>query len=69
MPIDWDREQVFWDVTAWAELPEDWLDTVIRRVLRLSAGKAEPPLAAWVRIQQNIEAVAPSLLHQEEDRS
>ena len=69
MSVDWTGELASWGVTAETEPPEDWLAAVIRRALRSLVGNAAPPPAAWVRIRHNIEAMAPSLLHQEEDPS
>ena len=57
MPVDWNREQDSWDVTAGAEPPEDWLATIIRKALQSLLGNAEPSAESWARIRQNIEAM------------
>ena len=45
-----------------AEPPEDWLATLIRRILHTWIDDAEPPPDVWTRIRRCIEATTPSTL-------
>jgi len=47
-------------MTAKSELPADWIDAVIRKVLQSPVGDAGPSPAAWTRICRRIEALASS---------
>ena len=49
-----------------AEPPEDWLATLICRILHTWIDDAEPPPDVWIRIRRRIEAITPPIFYQEE---
>jgi hypothetical protein len=61
MQVDRVGEPVLRDVAPGAELPEDWLATVMRAALQEWAEGIEPPPHTWDRIRRRIQALVPSL--------
>jgi hypothetical protein len=59
--VDRIEEPVLRDVAPGAELPEDWLATVMRAALHEWAEGIEPPPHTWDRIRRRIQALVPSL--------
>lgn len=45
-----------------AEPPEDWLATLIRRILHTWMNDAEPPPDVWTRIRRRIETTPSTFL-------
>jgi len=61
MRVDRIGEPVLRDVAPGAELPEDWLATVVRAALQEWAESIEPPPHTWDRIRRRIQALVPSM--------
>jgi hypothetical protein len=61
MQVDRIGEPELQDVAPGAELPEDWLATVMRATLQEWAEGIEPSPHTWDRIRQRIQALVPSL--------